>query len=230
LWLRLGLGLGLDVARGGDGPGRGEVVRTGGVGPAEGREGGRVGVGEDCGGRGGHHLERREGVRRRYVVVGRLLAVVLGRNHWRARGDVVDLVVAGRDGGALVGAALELGRVGGPGAIARLDHVRLEGNGSSTTMELQKQAAGVAQHLARLVSPPQWRRRRLAVLANRRRGRRLDAVLSTAAVVGGSGRGGCGCRRRGSGRGLGYFHCTIIEENSQSSCGGGGEEGIKIQV
>lgn len=162
------------------------------------------------------------------MVLVMVLVVVFGWDHrrgGRARGHGVHLggvylgmwmmmdmwmrmrMVMGHRSTLRSGPALELGRMGRARAIAGLDHVRLERDGPSSAMKLQKQATGVAQHLARLVTTPQRRRRRLAVLADgrRRRARRRFAVLTT------SGGGRRRDRGRGRGRGLGYFHCTIIE-------------------
>lgn len=205
------------------GSGRGKIVWAGGIGPAEGREGWGVWVGEDCGRRGWHHLEGWEGIwgrwwYRAHVVMWRwrrLLAIVLGGDHWRARGDMMHLMVRGY--GPLVG-TLQLGRVGGPGAVPRLDHVRLERNRPASAMELEEEPAGVAQNLARLVPSPERRGGRLAVLTNRSRaGRGRFDILTASASVGGR---GSGCGRRGR---FGYFHCTIIEQSRKEG------EGMEIK-
>ena len=59
---------------------------------------------------------------------------------------------------------LRLARVLDP--VPALDHIRLERYRAGATMQLQEESAGVAEHRAGFVAPPQWGGRSGAVLAD----------------------------------------------------------------
>ena len=75
--------------------------------------------------------------------------------------------------------AVTLLRLRGLYAISRLDHVCFERYGSGSAVEFEEETAGVTEHRAGLISPPQWRCRGAAVLTYRLKENSISNVFSS---------------------------------------------------